>query len=68
MSTNSKHDRHVPKILSSNAQNVSALVLLDLSAAFDTIDHQILITRLSSFYGVTGSALNLLSSYLLNRT
>ena len=55
-------------LLSSNAQKVSALVLLDLSAAFDTIDHQILITRLSSFYGVTGSALNLLSSYLLNRT
>jgi len=52
----------------SNEQKVTALVLLDLSAAFDTIDHQILITRLSSFYGITGSALNLLSSYLLNRT
>jgi exonuclease III len=49
-------------------QKVSALVLLDLSAAFDTIDHQILLTRLSSFYGITGSALKLLSSYLLNRT
>ena len=32
------------------------------------IDHNILLTRLSSTYGVTGSALSLLSSYLLNRS
>ena len=54
-------------LLACNQQKVSALVLLDLSAAFDTIDHQILLTRLSSTYGITGSALSLISSYLLNR-
>src|SRR4029077_13009956 len=46
----------------------SALILLYLSAAFDTIDHKILLERLSSFYGISGSALDLLSSYLSNRT
>ncbi|XP_072037632.1 uncharacterized protein [Amphiura filiformis] len=40
------------------------LVLLDLTAAFDTIDHKVLKSR----YGVGGSALNLFSSYLQNRS
>jgi hypothetical protein len=35
---------------------VTALVLLDLSAAFDTIDHALLVERLHSI-GVTGEAL-----------
>ena len=43
------------------------LVLLDLSAAFDTIDHGILITRLHDM-GVRGTALNWLSTYLTDRT
>ncbi|XP_077937991.1 uncharacterized protein LOC144383603 [Gasterosteus aculeatus] len=45
----------------------SVLILLDLSAAFDTVNHQILISSLQEL-GVTGSALSLLSSYLDGRT
>ena len=43
------------------------LVLLDLSAAFDTIDHAVLITRLQSHLGLTGNALELLKSYITER-
>src|SRR5215469_14613042 len=49
-------------------KRVSALVLLDMTAAFDTVDHDILLTRLSSNFGLSGSALSFLSSYLSERT
>ena len=44
------------------------MVLLDLSAAFDTIDHAILLDRLKSRIGISGAALQWLKSYLSNRT
>ena len=59
---------HNDLVLAINKQKVSALVLLDLWAAFDTIDHQILIQRLESTFGISSSALSLLSSYLLDRS
>ena len=33
------------------------LVMLDLTAAFDTVDHQILLSRLESWVGIQGGAL-----------
>jgi hypothetical protein len=48
-------------------RQVTSLILLDLSAAFDTIDHAILLTRLSSTFGICGSALDLITSYLTDR-
>ncbi len=45
----------------------SVLVLLDLSAAFDTIEHNILVERLRSWAGITGTALDWFRSYLENR-
>ena len=47
---------------------MSALVLIDLSAAFDTIDHNILTNRLKTCFGISDSAFSLLSSYLTGRT
>ena len=46
---------------------VTALTLLDLSAALDTIDHNIFIKRLSRWYGISGTAIWLVSSYLTDR-
>ena len=43
-------------------------MLLDLSAAFDTVDHDILITSLKHRFGITGKALGWIQSYLSGRT
>ena len=44
------------------------LVLLDLSSAFDTIDHAMLFNLWQDIFGISGSALDLLKSYLDGRT
>ena len=46
---------------------MSLMVLLDLSAAFDTVDHQFLLNRLELRYGITGNALAWIKAYLHGR-
>ena len=48
--------------------DVTLLGLLDMSAAFDTVDHDILLHHLEESFGLSGSFLNWLSSFLHGRT
>ena len=41
-------------------------IYLDLSKAFDTLDHEILMAKLQ-YYGIHGTPLELVKSYLTNR-
>lgn len=55
-------------LLATDKGQVSVLALLDLSSAFDTIDHAILIKRLQNVFGINGIALLWFSSYLSHRS
>ena len=50
-----------------DAGSSAILLMLDLSAAFDTIDHDILLSRLCNVYSITGDALDWFRSYLTGR-
>ena len=54
-------------LLSADSGSPVILVLLDLTAAFDTVDHRILLSRLEHLVGIKGTALKFFQSYLANR-
>ena len=47
---------------------VTLLVLLDLSSAFDTVEHEILLDRLRSTIGLRGKVLSQFESYLKGKS
>ena len=54
-------------LLDINEKNISLAIFMDLSKAFDTLDHSILIKKLAH-YGVKGTALEWFISYLTGRS
>ena len=59
---------HNDILASMDQQKVTVLVMLDLSAAFDTIDHQVLLDRMQQKIGLDGIAHDWFKSYLTNRS
>jgi hypothetical protein len=51
---------------SMGSEEITAAIFLDFSKAFDTVEHELLLQKLSR-YGVRGNVLKLLQSYLTNR-
>ncbi|XP_062391362.1 uncharacterized protein LOC134079180 [Sardina pilchardus] len=55
-------------LLAADSGSPVILVLLDLTAAFDTVDHGILLSQLEHRVGIKDTALNFFQSYLADRT
>ena len=51
-----------------NKNNMIILLMLDLSAAFDTIDQDILLAKLERYFGIYDKVLAFLKSFLKERT
>ena len=55
-------------LIASDEKTASVIMLLDLSAAFDTVDHGVLLGILEKEIGITGTALKWFKSFLTGRT
>jgi len=55
-------------LVATDRGQVSGLCLLDLTAAFDTVDHELLLQRLERTFGVRGQAIEWFKSYLKDRS
>ena len=55
-------------LLALDSGDIGMLVMLDLSAAFDSVDHATLLKRLTTSYGLKGNVINWFKSYLSDRT
>ena len=51
-----------------DAGKIALLALLDLTAAFDTVDHHILLQRLQCSFGIDATVLHWVESYVTGRT
>ena len=45
-------------------QNITSIVILDLLTAFDTVDHEVLLTVLWNYFGLQSTALKWFENYL----
>ena len=55
-------------LLASDSKNATVVLLLDLSAAFDTVDHNLLLTILEKEIGLHGTVLKWFKSFLTSRS
>ena len=55
-------------LLAADRRDVTLLGLFDLSSAFDTVDHEILINRLQTSFEIRGKVLSWISSFIFQRT
>ena len=61
-------DYYTDILLAADGAEVTLLGLLDLSAAFDTVDHTILLDRLRVSFGLRGGVLSWITSFICDRT
>jgi len=62
------HRVHNDLVRAADADRVTVIVLLDLSSAFGTVDHHILLSVLERRFGVDGAAFRWFQSYLQDRS
>ena len=58
---------HNDIMMALNSKKDVILIMLDLSAAFDTLNHELLLNRLKSRFGICGNVYNWFKSYLSDR-